>query len=145
MRVRRTMAVADKVARRVGALLRGTRRDHYSQDIYLYPYLNGRERGYALQADHDIPTFLFAECRGSDSIVVYEDPKWNVFGSGIPSEESYKNSKCFPWKHEEQAAQYIAKRLKKLIHERDRDKAIGRKRQAAIQKREKAKRKKVSA
>ncbi len=89
---------------------------------YLYPYLNGRERGYALQADLDIPVFLFAESRGSDDIVVYEDPKWNVFGTGIPSEESYKNSKHFPWQKEEQAAQYIAKRLKKLIRERDRDK-----------------------
>ena len=120
MRVRRTMTVADKVARRVGALLRGFKRDHYSQDIYLYPYLNGRERGYALQVDHGIPTFLFAESRGSDDIVVYEDPEWNVFGSGIPSEASYKNSKHFGCDREEQAAKYIVSRIKKLTPPYDR-------------------------
>ena len=155
MRVRRTMAVADKVARRVGALLRGIRRDHYSQDIYLYPYLNGRERGYALQADLDIPTFLFAESRGSDDIVVYEDLKWSVFGTGIPSEESYKNSKHFGCEKEEQAARYIVTRLKKLIRERDRDKKAKRKaekqahesmlKRHAARKKKAAKRRKVSA
>lgn len=122
MRVRRTMAVADKVARRVGALLRCFKRDHYSQELYLYPYLNGRERGYALQADLDIPVFLFSESRNSDDIVVYEDSKWSVFGSGIPSEEAYKNGKHFSWQQEEQAAQYIVKRLTKLVREHDREK-----------------------
>lgn len=120
MRVRRTMAVADKVARRVGALLRGFKRDHYSQEIYLYPYLNGRERGYALQIENDLPTFIFSESRGSDDIVVYEDPDWSVFGLGIPSEEAFKNSKHFDWRQEEKAAKYIVSRIKKLVPPYDR-------------------------
>ena len=120
MKVRRTMAVADKVARRVGALMHEIKRDHYSQEAYLYPYLNGRERGYALDVENDLPTFLFAESRGSDDIVVYEDPDWFVFGSGIPSEESYKNSKHFRYDQTEKAAQYIVNRLKKLIPKYDR-------------------------
>ncbi len=119
MRVRRTMAVADKVARRVGALLRGFKRDHYSQELYLYPFFNCRERGYALWVDVGFPTFLFAENRNSDDIVVYEDPDWNHVSG--PSEKCWENRKFFSWQHEEEAAQYIVKRLKKLLPKYDRE------------------------
>jgi len=114
------MAVADKVARRVGKLMHEIKRDHYSQEAFLYPYFNGRERGYALQVENDLPTFMFAESRGSDDIVVYEDPDWFVFGSVIPSEEAYKNGKHFRYDQTEKAAKYIVSRLKKLIPPYDR-------------------------
>ena len=78
MRVRRTMAVADKVARRVGKLMHAIKRDHYSQEAFLYPYQNGREHGYALWVELDLPAFIFCEARGSDQIVVFESSEWSV-------------------------------------------------------------------
>jgi hypothetical protein len=114
------MAVADKVARRVGKLMHEIKRDHYSQEAFLYPYQNGREHGYALWVESDIPAFIFSESRGSDQIVVYEDKEWFCFGAAAPSEEAYKNSKHFRYDQIEKAAEYIVKRVKKLVRVYDR-------------------------
>lgn len=120
MRVRRTMAVADKVARRVGKLMHEIKRDHYSQEAFLYPFQNGREHGYALWIENDIPAFVFCEARGSDQIAVFESLEWSVWGDGTVGEESYKNGKYFRYDQIEKAAEYIVSRLKKLIPKYDR-------------------------
>jgi hypothetical protein len=120
MRVMRTMAVADKVARRVGALLHGFKRDDGCNQAFLYPYFNCRERGYAVSVENDIPAFLFAENRNSDDIVVYEDPNWSVLSGGL-SDEAWENRKYFGYNKVEQAARYIVRRLKKLTREYDRE------------------------
>lgn len=121
MRLRRTMTVADKVARHVSRLLKEFDRIEeymWKNEAFLYPYVNGRERGYAIWVENDIPAFLFAENRNSDDIVVYEDPKWQI-GYRL-TDEGYKSKKLFAWKHEEQAARYIVRRIKKLTREYDR-------------------------
>lgn len=120
MRVRRTMAVADKVAARVDVHLRGFQRKDGHGMVYLYPYFNCRERGYALQVENDIPVFLFAENRNSDEIVVYEDSEWSVYTNGL-TEKGWENRRYFGYDQIDQAARYIVRRLKKLIREYDRD------------------------
>jgi len=127
------MAVADKVARRVGKLMHEIKRDHYSQEAYLYPYQNGREHGYVLWVENDLPAFLFSESRGSDQIVVYEDTEWFCFGATAPSEEAYENKKFFRYDQIEKAAEYIVKRVKKLVAVYDRGR---KKREAAWAKEE---------
>jgi hypothetical protein len=113
------MTVADKVARHISRLLKGFKRDHYSQEAYLYPYMNGRERGYILSVENDIPVFIFSESRGSDNVVVYEDSDWSVWIGNL-TDAGWDTRKYFGYGEEEKAAKYIVSRFKKHVREYDR-------------------------
>lgn len=79
----------------------------------IQPYMNGREQGFAVM-NYDAPGYpkvAFAECRGSDQIVVYTG--FNVdFSSGgnVASEETYKKAKYFD------SEQYVAAAHEALNH-----------------------------
>jgi hypothetical protein len=139
------MTVADKVARHVSRLLKEFDRIEeykWKNEAFLYPYLNGREKGYAIWVEHDLPVFIFAENRRSDDIVVYEDSRWWVANN--LGDEAYENKKLFGYQKEEQAARYIVRRIKKLVREHDRHKRAVEKAEekahAAMVKRHKARR-----
>jgi hypothetical protein len=139
------MTVADKVARHVSRLLKEFDRTEeylWKNEAFLYPYVNGRERGYAIWVENDIPAFIFSESRGSDDIVIYEDPEWQI--AYCLTDAGYKNQKRFSWRQEEKAARYIVRRIKKLVKEYDREKRAKEKAEkkawAAMQKRHAARR-----
>ncbi len=123
MRVRRTMTVADKVARHISRLLKDFHRDDeylWKVEAYLYPYLNGRERGYVLYIENELPTFIFSEPRGSDGVVVYEDPDWCVWIGNL-TDAGWDTRKYFEYGEEEKAAKFIVSRFKKVVREYDRE------------------------
>ena len=78
MRITTTTTVADRVATAVRAQLTGVE----GPEGNLYPFLNGRERGWFLSfwtwAANDT-AWAFAEARGSGRIVVYVVQGWNMY------------------------------------------------------------------
>jgi hypothetical protein len=59
-----------------------------------------------------VPAFTFAQGRGGDQVVVYEDGKWNLFrgDGGQPSADAYNARSIFP--SASKAARDIARRFR---------------------------------
>ena len=101
----RTFYVADAVLDSVAEFLLLE-----APDLYLEPYQNGREHGWALSAGEN--KVAFAQDRHSDRIVVYAgrlalfDPVGNV-----PDGKAYDQRRHFPGDQPDAAAAYILSAL----------------------------------
>mgnify|MGYP001573661105 CR=1 FL=1 len=62
------------------------------EKIYVYPYHNGKERGWHLTANNKAITF--SENRNTDQIVVYHGA-YTKFINGIPSNQIYEDKTFF--------------------------------------------------
>jgi hypothetical protein len=113
MNIQTTTRVADEVLTHLRRNLRDFRREDGRGTLYVYPYLNGREQGWTLTIEIDLPVLTFSENRNSDDVVVYEDAEWNLYGNTTPSEESYENRRFF--RGTRSAARHIAARVRALV------------------------------
>lgn len=79
--------------------------------LFAEPYVNGRERGWAVSFEGK--TAVFSEFRNSDEIVIYTGKRMEFEMAGnVPSERAYKQKKFFSCTEPYQAAEFILEYLK---------------------------------
>lgn len=81
-------------------------------DAYVKVYNNGREQGYMLKVsreeDSKILSIAFAECRGSDEIVIYNSQEDGVGIHGVNYSDGFYDSKeLFNYNCTDEAVDYI--------------------------------------
>lgn len=85
------------------------------KELYLEPYLNGRECGFAIRITNNIGSdkkIVFSETRRSDKIVVYVGRSTDFSMEGnSPSDEVYKNARYFPCLEFAKAAEFIVEQM----------------------------------
>jgi hypothetical protein len=67
-------------------------------DVYVGTYANGRENGLCIKVckpDFSSHYFVFAEARGSDSMVLYEGPSEGFDSDNSPHEFAWKQATYF--------------------------------------------------
>lgn len=87
MKIHRTTETADKVLRHIEKLVRAKAEpDLDQQELTLYPYVNGRERGWTLvrvapgeRGYDEARAVSFAENRNSDAVVIYRWKRGDFF------------------------------------------------------------------
>lgn len=96
-------AIADRVMSFLDALIP----HDLAQEVFVERYTNCREQGYALSMGGR--QAVFAECRNSDSCVVFYGKTQDfAFNTNIPSDVTYKTGrKDFPFGSDLQAAEFI--------------------------------------
>lgn len=105
MPIYRTNKLADAVLSSIEFLL------DEDVELFLEPYANGRERGWALY-NRDGNKVVFSENRNSDSIVVYVGKVGDFEMCGnVPSEKAYKKKEFFSCTDPMLAANRILKYL----------------------------------
>jgi len=109
MKIVRTTQAADAVATALRKALTRTSGPEGS----LYPYFNGRERGWTVWFGTDC-AWTFSEARGSDDIVVYERPDWGCFMDTLTDTE-YDAKRFFSTPVT--AAKWIARQIKAHLRE----------------------------
>lgn len=108
MKLKQSMKVANAVLAVVEAML-----PNDDEEIYLEPYKNGRENGWALHSNSSSSTALdrkvvFSEYRNSDQIVIYQGRMQDFDVSGnVPDEACYQTKVFFDAGQIEKAARHI--------------------------------------
>ncbi len=94
MNIHTTTRMADEVLTHLRRNLRSFQWEDGRNTLYIYPYLNGRERGWTLSIHIDLPVLTFSENRNSDDVVVYEDAEWSVWTPSL-HDEAWENRRYF--------------------------------------------------
>lgn len=94
MRMNHSLKVANAILAMVEVL-----RPDQAQNLYLEPYMNCREQGWALTVLTDNfeqdKKAVFAECRSSDQIVVYHGYRNDFRQGNVPVDRVYNTQACY--------------------------------------------------